>query len=167
MSPFVTSRRGSRILLFWILAVLVVLIAHANKTAVRVISSEEGYMSTLIPGVIDLIHVVITGVAFSMGEGAGSLFVIVALVVSCVAFAFVCTQDIPMSLTASVACVVGGGLGNMVDRLARGSVTDFIATAFIDFPVFNVADIAVTCGIAISLIGYLMWEQSLPPEERR
>ena len=72
-----------------------------------------------------------------------------------------------MSLTASVACVVGGGLGNMVDRLARGSVTDFIATAFIDFPVFNVADIAVTCGIAISLIGYLMWEQSLPPEERR
>ena len=163
MSPFVTSRRGSRILLFWILAVLVVLIDQATKTAVRVISPAEGYMGTLIPGVIDLVHVENTGAAFSMGEGAGSLFVLVALVVSCVAFAFVCTQDIPMS----IACVVGGGLGNMVDRLARGSVTDFIATAFIDFPVFNVADIAVTCGIAISLIGYLMWEQSLPPEERR
>lgn len=167
MSPFVTSRRGSRILLFWILAVLVVLIDQATKTAVRVISPAEGYMGTLIPGVIDLVHVENTGAAFSMGEGAGSLFVLVALVVSCVAFAFVCTQDIPMSLTASIACVVGGGLGNMVDRMARGSVTDFIATAFIDFPVFNVADIAVTCGIAISLIGYLMWEQSLPPEERR
>ena len=99
MSHFVTSRRGSRILLFWILAVLVVLIDQATKTAVRVISPAEGYMGTLIPGVIDLVHVENTGAAFSMGEGAGSLFVLVALVVSCVAFAFVCTQDIPMSLT--------------------------------------------------------------------
>jgi signal peptidase II len=48
----------------------------------------------------------------------------------------------------------------------RGSVTDFIATAYMDFPVFNVADIAVTCGIVMSFIGYIMWERSLPPEER-
>ena len=166
MSPIVTSRRGSRILIFWLLAGLVVLIDQATKAAVRVTSPTPGYMGTLIPGVIDLVHVENTGAAFNIGQGAGSLFVVVALAVSCLAFAFVCTQDMPLSLTVSIACVVGGGLGNMVDRLMRGSVTDFIATAFMDFPVFNVADIAVTCGIAVSLIGYLMWERSLPPEER-
>ena len=46
----------------------------------------------------------------------------------------------------------------MIDRLAWGSVTDFLATAFIDFPVFNVADIFVTCGVAISLVLYMRWE---------
>ncbi len=166
MSPFVESRRGSRILMFWLLAGLVVLLDQATKAAVRVVSPTTGYMGTLIPHVIDLVHVENTGAAFSIGEGAGSLFVIVALVVACAAFFFIRTNDVPMSLTISMACVVGGGLGNMVDRLMRGSVTDFIATAFMDFPVFNVADIAVTCGIVMSFIGYIMWERSLPPEER-
>ena len=46
----------------------------------------------------------------------------------------------------------------MIDRVMRGSVTDFLATTFIDFPVFNVADIFVTCGIFVSFIIYLRWD---------
>ena len=44
--------------------------------------------------------------------------------------------------------VVGGAIGNAIDRLVFGFVTDFFATRFIDFPVFNVADIGITCGVA-------------------
>ncbi|MBQ9068441.1 MAG: signal peptidase II, partial [Eggerthellaceae bacterium] len=48
---------------------------------------------------------------------------------------------------ASLSLVFAGGLGNAIDRLSLGYVIDFIKTTFIDFPVFNVADIGVTCGI--------------------
>ena len=61
----------------------------------------------------------------------------------------------PAPLAAALGAVAGGGVGNLIDRVIAGQVTDFFATAFIDFPVFNVADIFVTCGVILSLI--LAW----------
>ena len=49
-----------------------------------------------------------------------------------------------------------GGLGNAFDRFAQGYVIDFIDFTFIDFPVFNIADIGVTCGFVLLVIGYLL-----------
>ena len=64
--------------------------------------------------------------------------------------------------TASAGCkvtdkalVVGGAIGNAIDRLAFGFVTDFIATTSIDFPVFNVAAVGITVGVVLALIGYM------------
>ncbi len=50
--------------------------------------------------------------------------------------------------------VFAGGLGNAFDRFVHGYVIDFINLSFIDFPVFNVADIGVTCGVVLFLIGW-------------
>ncbi len=58
----------------------------------------------------------------------------------------------PMGQTVALAFVFAGGLGNAIDRLTLGYVVDFINCTFIDFPVFNIADIGVTCGIALFLI---------------
>jgi signal peptidase II len=66
--------------------------------------------------------------------------------------------DLPMGLVVSIGLVAGGGMGNMVDRLMEGYVTDFIATRFIDFPVFNVADMCVTVGVFATVIGYWVWD---------
>lgn len=49
--------------------------------------------------------------------------------------------------------VVAGGIGNAIDRFTLGYVVDFIQTAFMNFPVFNVADIGVTCGFVLFIIG--------------
>lgn len=144
---------------FWVFVVLVALIDQVTKAAVRHVSPEPGFMRTLIPGVINLVHVENTGAAFSIGEGAGVVFAIVAVVFACVAFFTVVREEVSIPLTAAIGCVVGGGIGNMLDRLMHGSVTDFIATAFIDFPVFNVADIAVTCGMVAAFVLYLLWEK--------
>ena len=46
----------------------------------------------------------------------------------------------------------------MVDRLSTGSVTDFLSLHFIDFPVFNVADICVTLGVIVAFILYITWD---------
>jgi signal peptidase II len=138
-------------------ALLALVLDQVTKAVVRA-SLPVGEARPLLPGAIELLHVENTGAAFSMGEGATMAFVVVALVVVAGAVALAWREPLPAWLSALLGCVVGGGVGNMVDRIAAGSVTDFLATTFMDFPVFNVADIFVTCGIAASLVGYWWWD---------
>lgn len=60
-----------------------------------------------------------------------------------------------------IALVVAGGLGNAIDRFALGYVVDFIEPVFIDFPVFNIADIGVTCGFVLFIVGLLVRERRM------
>lgn len=55
----------------------------------------------------------------------------------------------------ALSIVVSGGIGNAIDRLFSGFVVDFICFDFIQFPVFNIADIGVTCGIVLLLVTML------------
>jgi signal peptidase II len=144
-------------LAYWFVVVLGVLVDQAVKAAVRA-TLAVGERAPLLPGVVELYHVENTGAAFSMGRGAGLLFAVVALVVVAVSLFLVWHESLPMPLVITVSAVAAGGVGNMLDRLASGSVTDFIATTFVSFPVFNVADILVTCGVFLSLVGYFVWE---------
>lgn len=57
----------------------------------------------------------------------------------------------------TLAMIIGGGIGNMIDRFALGYVIDFIDFTLIDFAIFNVADSFVTVG-AFMLMGYLIWD---------
>ena len=142
--------------MFWVVCVLAVLVDQVTKAAVRA-SLVSGKPQEFIPGVLDLSFVKNTGAAFSLGEGAGPVFIVFAAVVLAFGIWLVWSHDgLPMPLVVSVACVCGGGVGNMIDRMIFGYVTDFFATSFIDFPVFNVADIFVTVGIAVSVILYLV-----------
>ncbi|MCH4084112.1 MAG: signal peptidase II [Coriobacteriaceae bacterium] len=155
-----TSRltaRGYRAIWFSVVACLVLVLDQTTKLAVRSVLSV-GERREFIPGVLDLLYVRNDGAAFSIGRGAGVVFVAIAALVVVGAFLLVWKQDLPMPLVVSIACVAGGGVGNMIDRLAAGYVTDFLATTFIDFPVFNVADIFVTVGVVASLVGYNIWD---------
>ena len=91
---------------------------------------------SFIPGVLNLTYVQNSGAAFSSFEGQQWLFALI--------FLFWC-----------IAAIYGGGLANMVDRLRMGYVVDMIETAFMDFPVFNVADCFITCGCVL-LMGHLV-----------
>ena len=149
------SRRAGRLAIYLTVVSLVVLADQDTKAAVRYTMPLGSPARTFIPGVLDLFHVENTGAAFSMGEGRGLLFVIIAVAVLVGSLFWVGREKLPPYLVGSIACVAGGGVGNMVDRLAAGSVTDFLATTFISFPVFNVADICVTLGVAVTFFGYL------------
>lgn len=152
------SRRGMGVVAFWFTVIMVVIADQATKVAVRHVMPLGSASRTLIPGVLDLAHVENTGAAFSIGEGSTWFFVGCAMVAFVVACTIVWRNDLPFPLVFSLGCVAGGGVGNMIDRIATGSVTDFLATTFINFPVFNVADIFVTCGVVVSLLLYLRWE---------
>ncbi|WP_321972525.1 signal peptidase II [Paratractidigestivibacter sp.] len=120
-----------------------------------------GEPETLIPHVMDLSLVYNTGAAFSMGEGKGLLFVAIAAVIT-VGCAVLCWREetIPVPLAVSLGCVAGGGIGNAIDRIVAGKVTDFFATTFMDFAVFNVADIFITCGVAVAFILWTRWDRA-------
>ena len=102
-----------------------------------------------------------TGAAWGMfGDstlalGVVSLVVCVILVVYLLAF---CPRA-SLPETLGIALVVAGGLGNAIDRFTMGYVVDFIEPVFIDFPVFNIADIGVTCGFVLFLAGLLLRER--------
>lgn len=103
-----------------------------------------------------------TGAAWGMFGDSTFMLGVLSLVV-CVLLAvylFVLSPKAGVPETVGIALVVAGGLGNALDRFLLGYVVDFIEPTFIDFPVFNVADIGVTCGFVIFLVGMaVMWRR--------
>ena len=61
-------------------------------------------------------------------------------------------------LGLTLALFAGGGIGNQIDRLVKGYVVDFIEFQFVDFAIFNVADIFVTVGACIGILYFLIFE---------
>ena len=100
-----------------------------------------------------------TGAAFSMGEGRGTLFVLICAVIcaGCCVLAWR-ERDMPPALLVTLGCICGGGIGNAIDRVMAGRVTDFFATTFMDFAVFNVADVFITCGVILAFILWCRWD---------
>lgn len=119
----------------------------------------DGAAHAFIPGVMNLKLIMNTGAAFSIGEGSTWIFVIIAVVIVVAAEVWVVReQSMSLPLVCSLAAVASGGVGNLIDRVVAGQVTDFFATSFINFPVFNVADIFVTCGVVLVFIFFMREE---------
>ena len=89
-----------------------------------------------------------TGAAFSMLSGSGlALLIGTALVIAALTGWLIAKPDaLPKWARVGMWMIVGGGLGNLYDRIAYGAVTDFIELLFVRFAVFNAADIAIVCG---------------------
>ena len=72
-----------------------------------------------------------------------------------------CRKKVPPLLGISLAMIVGGGIGNQIDRIANGFVVDFLEFQFMDFAVFNIADCFVTVGAFLVLIDILFVNRNL------
>ena len=107
-----------------------------------------------LPGVFGFTYLQNTGAAFSSFEGMQWLFAGIFLLFTVGIFWEYFKK--PMGFTAferwCIAAIYGGGLGNMIDRLRLGYVVDMIETQFMDFPIFNVADIFITVGCVLLIV---------------
>ena len=122
-----------------------------------------------IDGVFHFTFVQNTGAAFSSFEGMQWLFaVIFALFTAAVIWEFAKGK---MGFTTlerwCIAAVWAGGLGNMIDRVRLGYVVDMICTDFITFPVFNVADIFITCGCILLLVHLIFFNKGFWKDEKK
>ncbi len=162
-----------RFIMWMVFAALVVLADQATKGAI--IRWVPLYGDVPINGFINLTHQQNTGAAFSFLAGAGGwqrwFFVVLASVVSAVLVAWLwrIRASGMVMLSAGLGLVLGGAIGNLVDRVRLGYVTDFIQVWFGNwaFPSFNVADSAITVGAALLIIDslFLSHNEKAAPEE--
>ena len=123
-------------------------------------SLDLGGTAPLLPGLLRLQHVHNDGAAWSSFSGARWLLVGVTALGLCALFWFV-THVVKHPLGVwSLWLVIGGGAGNLIDRVQFGYVVDMFATEFVNFPVFNVADIFVTCGAFAAAVYYLKYYEA-------
>jgi len=111
----------------------------------------------LLPGIIQLHLTANTGAAFSLGRDNGQLMTIVATVVTVSLIGWTVWRHrlFPNLLALEkigTGLLIGGALGNLVDRYCQGQVTDFLQFTFFDFPIFNVADALIDVGIGLIFI---------------
>jgi signal peptidase II len=112
--------------------------------------------------VLRLTHVTNTGVAFGLLPGMGDFFVIVAVVV--VSLLLLYYRHLPpgqVVIRIALGLQLGGALGNLSDRLARGSVVDFVDLNFWPlqkWPVFNLADASIVAG-AVLIAVTMVWQE--------
>ncbi len=134
-----------------IVAVILVVIDQISKYLV-VQNMELGESITVIPGLLDFTYSHNDGMAFGLGSGFRWVFIVVTLLVCGVLIYMTTKEDFKSKVYyASVALIVGGGIGNLIDRVVNGYVVDFLALSFFP-PICNFADYCVTAGTILLVV---------------
>ena len=105
---------------------------------------------TVIPGLIGLRYAENTGAAFSILSGkVDFLIIITAVALAVVAFLIIAKKFDTKIEEFCFVLIFAGGVGNLIDRIVQGKVVDYLEFLFIEFPIFNFADILVCCGVGL------------------
>ena len=144
------------IIQFAAVAIIVALDQLVKLWTVNNLEMHRGF--PVIENIFDIYRTSNTGAAWSILEGQTWLLVLVSAVASIAMVYILASRKIKSNVgNWAIALVLAGALGNLIDRIFRGGeVVDMFCFRFIDFPVFNVADIAVTFG-AILLFIFLIF----------
>lgn len=111
-------------------------------------------------GVFELLYSENRGAAFGMMQG-GKWFFLAITGIACAAMLYFLIKErkrLHFMMTFSLALLLSGAIGNLIDRVALGYVRDMIYVALIDFAVFNVADMAVTVGCCLLVLDLLFFK---------
>lgn len=106
-----------------------------------------GGSKQLIPGIIELTNLRNSGAAWSIFEGQQTFFTIITIVAIIVIGYFIWQYRKNISVLIGLSLIMAGTIGNFIDRLRQGYVVDMFETTFINFPIFNIADMCLTIGV--------------------
>lgn len=140
---------------FWI-AVLVLVLDRALKMAAPSLPAEG---LVLIPKVLRLRLVKNEGIAFSFLSGEPLLLGFLSLALVLAAVWFLRRRRFSPPVTVCLMMMLGGAVGNMLDRFFLGYVPDMLELLFVDFPVFNLADLFLSVGCAGVMVALLFGKQ--------
>ncbi|MGI6264027.1 MAG: signal peptidase II [Acutalibacteraceae bacterium] len=141
-------------MLWFVLAAGALLVGLDQLTKWWAITALTEKPVVLIDGVLELRYSENTGAAWGIFSGARwPLIVLTVALLGVVIWVLLSRRFRSYRLANIAACLImGGGIGNLIDRIFRGYVVDFIYVKLIDFPIFNVADCGVVIGAALMLI---------------
>tara|TARA_B100000925_G_scaffold258823_1_gene213989 strand:- start:632 stop:1105 length:474 start_codon:yes stop_codon:yes gene_type:complete len=95
------------------------------------------------------------GAAFNIFSGSRLFLSFISIFSSLILFYFIFIRDNEVINKYGLSFILSGSIGNGLDRILNGYVIDFIEIKFIDFPVFNIADIVINIGVLILITGYI------------
>lgn len=147
------SKGLSIILGLLIIVILVFLDQWTKVLAVQHLAGQEDLV--LIPGILNLHYLENRGAAFGILQNQQTLFIVItSLFLLIPAAGYILLPRTRHMLPLRLVClgILAGGIGNLIDRVRQGFVVDFFETAFMNFPVFNVADIYVTVSFFILIL---------------
>lgn len=158
-APLSATRRRLRYLL---ISLLILVLDQATKWLVEA-SLTLHESKNIVPGLLNFVYVRNTGVAFGLfpayGDLKGTLILAGAglIALTFVVWYFWTTPLEDRALLWALSLIIGGAIGNLLDRLVQGGVTDFIDFNFQGYHwhTFNIADSAITIGISLMVIGTL------------
>lgn len=119
----------------------------------------------IIPKVFELYYLENRGVAFGMMQNQKVFILTMTIVLMAMVLYFLHkVHKMKHSIFARIALILiaSGGIGNMIDRILNGFVTDFFSFVLINFPIFNVADIYIVVGTAMVCIYILFFSEEKP-----
>jgi len=145
-------------IIYYIIAMILIGLDQVSKY-LTVQEIALGEVVPVIPNVLSLTYIRNSGAAWSILEDQMIFFYVITVVVVGALIYFLHTEGkrSPIASTG-IAFIMGGAIGNFIDRLHLKYVIDMIRLEFINFPIFNVADMALTIGVII-LIGYIVYDE--------
>ena len=145
--------------MYFIIAAGVILLDQGFKQ-IALFSLAQNQTMPIIKGILNLSLTYNYGAAFSILQNKQIILIPITLIVSgIIIYLMIKNRKVGhWSLMLSFALILGGGIGNLIDRIRLGYVIDYLEFKFIHFPVFNVADMSVVCGSALIMIYILFLE---------
>ena len=155
---------------FFIIALIAAAVIALDQYTKYLICANLGLYGRIevIPGYLDIIHIRNSGVAFGFLKGFGtqyktlSLIGVAAVAVFLLGFLISQVRRDQKLQAFSLALILGGAIGNIIDRFRLGEVVDFVDAHWQDmyhWPAFNVADMAISIGIVLLLIDELLLQR--------
>ena len=144
--------RSGRIV-FGLIAIAVFVLDRVTKNLV-VAQVPYGTEVPVIGHLVGIINVHNSGAAFGVAPAGAGFFLIASVAVAIGLVVYVARNPGQLWNDAALGMIMGGTLGNGFDRIVHGTVTDFINVHF--WPVFNVADSAISIGVVALVLGYLI-----------
>lgn len=139
---------------------IVVLIDLVSKTWVQ--TSMALYESIeVIPGFFSITYLTNTGAAWSILDGQRWFFIVLASVVTFVLIHLFIKEKENVLIQAGLMFMLAGTFGNLFDRIVHGYVRDMLSFVIFnyDFPVFNIADVSLVCGVGIIALAVFLDER--------
>ena len=147
---------------FWLYLIVFLLLVTLDQISKIIVMNEIGLGNEgkYLPGFIRVFVVQNTGGAFSLLNNFPIFFMIVGVITSFIFSYLVFCPIVVLNdvVRAGCLCILSGTVGNLIDRFINGAVIDFLDFEFINFAVFNFADVIIDLGVILILIGWYFEE---------
>ncbi|USS91098.1 signal peptidase II [Fructilactobacillus carniphilus] len=136
---------------------LLIIIDQWVKQIVRT-QVKPGESINLIPHVLSITNITNSGAAWSFLAGNSWIFIVIAGIASLLFIWLMAKNQRQHWIVIALGLMLAGTIGNLLDRIFFGAVTDMIQFDFIQFPIFNLADCYLTLGVGLILIRLVLQE---------